>query len=252
MWFKAIASRAANIEVEEKPAAPQVRRKPGTAVAASSPSIYLATPCYGGLAYATYMAALLALRPACQARGVGLQIDLSGGEALIGRGRAATMTKFLASDGTHLLFVDADIGFALEDVFRLLASGKDVVGGAYPRKGPGRGFELDDLPGGSGVTDGSLRTVASVGTGFLLISRAAARRMTDGYPQLRASLVDMPSAGVPETVMVFDSMIDPATRAYLSDYQAFCHRWRALGGEVWVDEACRPTHVGAAPEGAGP
>jgi hypothetical protein len=220
-------------------------------VAASSPSIYLATPCYGGLAHAAYMSALLALRPACQARGVGLQIDLSGGEALIGRGRAATMTKFLASDATHLLFIDADIGFVPDDVFRLLASNKDVVGGAYPRKTPGQGDELDDLPVGTAREDGSLRTVASVGTGFLFISRAAAQRMTDGYPQLRASLVDMPSAGVPETVMVFDSLIDPATRAYLSDYQAFCHRWRALGGEVWVDENCRPTHVGAVSESAG-
>lgn len=217
----------------------------------ADPSLYLATPCYGGLAYSPYMSALLALRPACQIRGVGLRIDLSGGEALIGRGRAATMTKFLASDATHLLFIDADIGFAPDDVFRLLASDKDVVGGAYPRKAPGRGDELDDLPAGSGRQDGSLRTVASVGTGFLLISRPAAQRMTDGYPQLRASLVDMPSAGVAETVMVFDSMIDPATRAYLSDYQAFCHRWRALGGEVWVDMACRLTHVGAAAEAAG-
>ncbi|HEX2801356.1 MAG TPA: hypothetical protein VHN73_04785 [Phenylobacterium sp.] len=220
-------------------------------MAASSPSIYLATPCYGGLAHAAYMSALLALRPACQSEGVGLYIDLSGGEALIGRGRAVTMTKFLASDATHLLFIDADIGFVPDDVFRLLASNKDVVGGAYPRKAPGRGDELDDLPAGSARQEGSLRTLASVGTGFLLISRAAARRMTDGYPQLRASLVDMPSAGVPETVMVFDSLIDPATRAYLSDYQAFCHRWRALGGEVWVDENCRPTHVSAVSESAG-
>ena len=36
-----------------------------------------------------------------------------------------------------------------------------------------------------------------------------------------------------------------ATGRYLSDHQAFCHRWRALGGEVWIDLAPGLSHVGA-------
>jgi hypothetical protein len=159
------------------------------------------------------------------------------------------MTKFLATDASHLLFVDADIGFTPDDVFRLLDSGLDVVGGVYPRKGPASGDEFDALPAGATRWDGDFQTVASVGTGFMMIARAAALRITQAHPELRASLIDMPSAGVPQTVMVFDSTIDPDTRAYLSDYQAFCHRWRALGGEVWADHASRLSHVGALVEG---
>lgn len=215
---------------------------------AAGASIYLATPCYGGLAYAAYMSSLLALRPAFQSRGVDLHLDLSGGEALIGRGRAATMTKFIASPATHLLFVDADIGFAPQDALRLLDSGLDVVGGVYPRKPPASGDELDELPPGQSQRNDGFETVASIGTGFMMISRQAALRMAQSHPQLRASLVDMPSAGVAETVMVFDSMIEPGTRRYLSDYQAFCRRWRDLGGEVWADRAGRLVHVGATPQ----
>jgi hypothetical protein len=210
-------------------------------------SIFLATPCYGGLAHAIYMRSLLALRVACAAKGVGLQVELGGGEALIGRARAAMLAKFLAGASTHLLFVDADIGFAPEAVFRLLDAGRDVIGGAYPTKAQdpaapltyefqpldGRGADLDDQ-----------RLVASVGTGFLLISAPAARRITDAYPALRASLGDMHELGIARATMVFDSFIDPATGRYLADHQAFCHRWRAIGGDVWVDWRCGLTHVG--------
>lgn len=226
-----------------------------------APIIFLATPCYGGQAHMIYTQSLLALRPACATRGVRLILDLGGGEALIGRGRAGMLVRFLASPATHLLFVDADIGFAPEAVFRLLASGRDVVGGVYPRKGLDlaalRGAvaggdpnpmaqavrpEFEPLPN-AGTEPGELVPAASVGTGFLMVSRHAAQRMTDGYPQLRARLGDVQGASVAEAVMVFDSFIEPETGRYLSDFEAFCRRWRDLGGEVWADPGCQVSHL---------
>ena len=41
------------------------------------------------------------------------------------------MTKILA---THLLFIDADIGFSWRNIERLLCADKDIVCGIYPRK----------------------------------------------------------------------------------------------------------------------
>jgi hypothetical protein len=209
-----------------------------------------------------YTQSLLALRPACAARGVGLALDLGGGEALIGRGRAGMLARFLASQATHLLFVDADIGFTPEAVFRLLASGRDVIGGVYPRKGldlaalrtalaagdpnpMGRAVrpEFEPLAGAPAAGDDGLLTVASVGTGFLMVSRHAAQRMTEGYPQLRARLGDVSGSNVPEAVMVFDSFIDPDSGRYLTDFEAFCRRWRDLGGEVWADPGCEIAHL---------
>ncbi len=213
-----------------------------------SPSLLLATPCYAGLAHALFMKSLLALRPACAERRVGLSVELGGGEALIGRARAAMLAKFLAGQATHLLFVDADIGFAPEAVFRLLDSGRDVIGAAYPKKAqiPGAplAYEFEPLAGARADPAGLLQ-VTSAGTGFLMISRPAARRMADANPALRARLGDMHELGVAEAVMVFDSFTDPATGRYLSDHQAFCNRWRALGGEVWLAPSSGLRHVGA-------
>lgn len=213
-------------------------------------SIFLATPCYGGLAHAIYMRSVVALRPALAVRHIGLRLELGGGEALIGRARAAMLAGFLASPATHLFFVDADIGFAPDAVLRLLDSGRDVVGGVYPtkiqpRSGP-TAYEFEPLaPPDAPTSDGFCR-VASLGAGFLLVSRAAAQRLCAAHTELQARLGDVQSAAVPSAVMLFDSFIDPATGGYLADHQAFCWHWRELGGDVWADLASRLDHVGAA------
>jgi len=213
------------------------------------PSLYLATPCYGGLAHALYLRSLLALRAACAAGQVPLEIDLGGGEALIGRARAAMMAKFLAGRASHLLFVDADIGFQPQGVFRLLGAGREVVGGVYPRKAPAAGFEVG-APLAPATPDG-FQPVSFVGAGFLLVSRAAAARISAGYPALQAGLADLRGAGLERAAMVFDSVVEPETGLYLADHQAFCRRWRDLGGEVWADLQVPLVHLGEV-EHAGP
>lgn len=222
-------------------------------MSSKTPSLILATPCYGGMIHLIYMQSLLALQSACEARRLPLQSDLGGGEALISRARAGMMARFLASDATHLLFADADVGFTPDDVFRLLDAGRDVVGGFYPKKRVDTGalsrgdplsaattLEARPLPDGYGE---GLHRVAALGTGFLLVSRAAAQRMTEGYAHLRAGLGDVAGSQVKDAVMVFDSFIEPETGRYLSDYEAFCRRWRDLGGEVWADAAVRVSHL---------
>lgn len=221
----------------------------------TAPSLVLATPCYGGLVHMTYTQSLLALQSACVERGLPLTLDLGGGEALIGRARAGMMTRFLRGSATHLLFADADVGFTPDDVFRLLEAEREVIGGLYPRKAlDARALaRRDSLAGamrpeaeplaGGGAEDRGLRTMAAVGTGFLMISRPAAQRMVDGYPQLRARLGDVQGSDVSEATMVFDSFVDPDSGRYLTDYEAFCRRWRDLGGDVWADPHVRVSHL---------
>jgi hypothetical protein len=168
-------------------------------VPAEKPSIYLATICYGGQAHAEYMAALLAFRPACAARGVDLQIDLAGGEALVGRGRATLMAKFLATDATHLLFAESDRAFDANEVFRLLDANQDVS-------------EVDPA------------------SGLLMVRRRAAQRITDGHPELLAQLGDMQGLSISEATFVFDPLTEPETGRYLTDIEAFWARWRKVEG----------------------
>ena len=70
------------------------------------------------------------------------------------------------------------------------------------------------------------------------------RRLEAAYPERRAKLGDVAGGNTPESSMVFDTLIEPETGRYLADHQAFCRRWRAIGGEVWLDTHSRLSHIG--------
>jgi len=56
-------------------------------------------------------------------------------ESLVSRARNAAVAHFLEDkENTHILFIDSDIIFEPEDVFKLLQSNKEVVAGIYPKK----------------------------------------------------------------------------------------------------------------------
>ncbi len=229
--------------------------------------IVLATPCFGGLVHQDYMLSVCALQQASGADTFGLQIELLGGDALIARARSVLVARFLDTPGaTHLLFVDADIGFAPEQVLRLLEADKDFAAGFYPLKA----IDWEALPrrvvageplrsaglsyvgtlcdGDARRIDGDFATANYAGTGFQLIKRGVFDTMIAAHPELRFSSTHAQPGGVPKSenlYALFDSMIDPDTGAYLSEDFAFCRRWRALGGDIWLDRESRLTHVGA-------
>jgi hypothetical protein len=233
-----------------------------------TPFLYLAVPCYGGNLNLYFVDSLLKLQDACRARGVGLHIDMMGGEALITRGRSRLAAAFLAHpEATHILFIDADIGFPPEQVFRLLEADKDVIAAVCPLKkidwekvraaakanvadlqtvGLGYVVRFLPTPDNSVHVENGFAKVAYGGTGFLLIKRQAMQNICDAHPELRAKMGDMGDKLAPEAVMVFDTMIEPETGQYLSEDYAFCRRWRDLGGDIWADFEARLTHVGHA------
>src|ERR1700675_1218101 len=98
--------------------------------------LVVATPCFGGQVSSIYASSIFQLQRALRAKSnVDLKVHLRDGDALITRARANLVTLFLDDPAaTHLLFVDADIGFTPEQVFRLIESGADVVAGLYPHK----------------------------------------------------------------------------------------------------------------------
>ena len=96
-------------------------------------------------------------------------------------------------------------------------------------------------------TDGDFATAQYAGTGFQLIKRGVFEKLITAHPELRFRSVHSQTGGVPpsdQLYALFDCLIDPDTGAYLSEDYAFCRRWRALGGEIWLDRRSQLTHVG--------
>jgi hypothetical protein len=100
-------------------------------------SLMVASPMYGGLCHDAFLLGMLDLRQACDARGIPLHVLTIRNESLVQRGRNTCVAHFLASDATHLLFIDSDIGFSAGGALRLLAHRKDVVGATYAKKSLG-------------------------------------------------------------------------------------------------------------------
>ncbi len=229
--------------------------------------LVIATPCFGGQVASIYASSIFALQTALRTKSnVGLKVHLRDGDALITRARANLVTLFLDDpDATHLLFVDADIGFTPAQVFRLVESGADVVAGVYPIKrvnwdkarcavGAGRPnlaaasldyvLELDD-PNRVVVVEGFTR-LRYAGTGFLMIRRHVLVRMCAHYASLKFTREHSYDelASSPNRFALFECMIDPASGTYLSEDFAFCKRWTDIGGEIWADLESRLDHVG--------
>ena len=229
--------------------------------------ILVATPCYGGLVTQRYMQSICALLQYGNSRGFGVSVELLGYDSLIPRARNTLVATFLdQADATHLMFIDADIGFQPEQVDRMLSFNREVVAGMYPLK-------LTDYDAGmvarvkAGETlqsaqtryVGALQADAEdqvidgfapglfAGTGFMLIQRSAMDRMTKAYPQTRYTAChdrEVPRLSS-NNYALFDGMIEPESCEYLSEDYTFCHRWRAIGGMLWLDTQSRLIHVGA-------
>ena len=97
--------------------------------------IFIGTPCYGGMITADYFKSCLRLVNEAPKHNIQLQFGTIGNESLITRARNTLVQLFMDHlDYTHLLFIDADIGFSERTVMRMLELDEEVVTGVYPRK----------------------------------------------------------------------------------------------------------------------
>ena len=87
--------------------------------------------------------------------------------------------------------------------------------------------------------------VLDAGTGVMMIKRQVIDKMVKQYPETRYTndLNTDPSLN-PYFYALFDTMIDPNTKRYLSEDYTFCRRWQQMGGEIWMDPSINLDHQG--------
>ena len=238
---------------------------------------FIATPCYGGQLNEPYFRSVIKMMTFFNGHQIPLAFGTIANESLVTRARNVLVAYFLASDYTHLMFIDADIEFQTEDLLKLYAHKKDVVVGAYPKKGvawdkirsnltdpANKDKNLSDRDMASfgsdyainfkfvdketktiGVENGLIK-LHDAGTGFMMISREAILKMIKAYPELKYNNdVNIANADLKDHFYaLFDTMIDPVDRRYLSEDYTFCRRWQEIGGDVWLDPSISLNHYG--------
>ena len=92
-----------------------------------NPRILIATPMYGGMCVGQYAAALMLTPTILGNHGMGTYYSYMTNESLITRARNRCVHEFLQTDATHLMFIDADIGFNPHDIAKLVKRNVDIV-----------------------------------------------------------------------------------------------------------------------------
>lgn len=97
-------------------------------------SLMIAIPSYDGKIHYDTMRGIAQTAHFCGANKIGLSVDIRPHDAFIGKARSILCEKFLASGFRDLLFVDADVGFGIEEVVKICRVPGDVAMGLYRMK----------------------------------------------------------------------------------------------------------------------
>lgn len=239
--------------------------------------IFIATPCYGGQIGEPYFRSMMRFAILCNKYSIKYTISTLANESLITRGRNTLNSFFMENkEATHLFFIDADIEFNPEDILRMVAYDKPIVVGAYPKKAINwksiieaarrdTDETADTIEGHSSNyvvnfefikdADGNRTPQVQIvdnliklkdgGTGFMCIRRDVVQQMFDHHPETKyANDINVDQKFEPFMYALFDCIIDPESRRYLSEDYTFCRRWQMMGGEVWLDPRTALNHVG--------
>ncbi len=230
----------------------------------------IVTPSHDGKFFFNYVNSLLNFYQQSIGMEMPVQFYLMQGESLITRARNNCVAQFLANpEWTHLVWIDSDIGFSPDAIFRLLLSDYDVAAGVYPLKtdawpedGLAQGMTAQqfsntyqrytvnarNLTGDEvlhiNIQEDGFIEMSEAPTGLMCIKRNVFERMMEFYPELQY---------VPDSIGVedkgfhyrfFDVMVDPETKRYLSEDYFFCRLWENMGEKVYVDALSNLTHQG--------
>lgn len=169
------------------------------------------------------------------------------GDSLIGRARNVLTRMFLESDCTHLLFIDSDLVFSLEQIRRILLHDEPIVGGLYCKKQEGAPAIVWNLLPGKSRQENGLLEVRYIGTGFLRVAREVFDSMIDKFGDQiwyrcdhdkNIKEHDLWPCGVYE--------YPDGGRRYLSEDWYFCQRAMDCGYKVWADMHIMCKHSGNA------
>lgn len=211
-------------------------------------SIQTSTPCGDGKYVRGYLSSFHNTQ--CVLIEMGAKVDFAEMPFVsdIGLARSKIFSNFLRSQHTHLLMIDSDMIWSFHDVVRLILADKDFVGAAGPKKKWPIEFAANNCNDEGELLkvdwDGetNLVKVTEVGLAFALITKACAQKMADAYQDLK-----FPGDGGKDEYSLFDSFIvgTGERRRRLSEDFAFCHRWRRIGGEIFLLPDVVLGHVGS-------
>jgi hypothetical protein len=226
----------------------------------STPTVFIATPMYGGMASGIYTVSMVQLSAILLRNKIDSLYAVTSSESLVPNARNVLTNQFLESQATHLMWIDADIGFNAVDIVSMLMVDRDIVCGIYPKKevdwaGVARavtaGVPPEELSNHAGsfaikLLDGSagnfdrdpddLLEIAAAGTGFMLIKRGVFDTLSE---VVREYAPDQ------RTIKEFyATATEPESGRLITEDYHFCQLARSHGFKIYAAPWARLSHAG--------
>lgn len=164
------------------------------------------------------------------------------GDSLVTRARNNVVAGFMASDCDELLFIDTDIVFTPEQIFRLVSHDESFVCGLYAKKKPELEWVANALPGAATDPVTGLQEISEGGTGLMKVHRRVFRALEEAHPELYYTCDTSKKTAF---AYFLDGVFDtPAGRRFLSEDWYFCQEARKLGFPVLADTRVQVVHEG--------
>ena len=203
----------------------------------SGPVVVIATPSYTGDFPEVYVQSLMATFSNLVRTNIRLAwAPLSGWPYLV-QARSLLLHQFLAmSEGTHLLWVDADMAWEWDSIPKLLDTGHDVIGAPYMNRHEIRNThsEKNGMPLFDDVVE-----VDGAGTGFLMLSRRAAQLLSDMATESITFEICGQDVTVPQATPVKTS----ATGKLMTEDIALCRALAAKGYPTYLHIGLKVGHL---------
>lgn len=205
--------------------------------------VMIVTPAYSGKVDIPYALSFAHTVNLLAANKIEVQPLIVSSGSLLVRERNLLTEAFWKSDCTHMLCIDADLGWPAEAVMAMLKSEKEFIAGIYPARGNHKAFTFRPVykDDGSIVTENHLLKMQYIPAGFMLIARSAIQKMRDKHPELYYEPQDEHDKH--QAAYCFFNTEVYEGEFWGEDY-VFCRKAREAGVDIWVDPLIQFDHAG--------
>ena len=208
-------------------------------------SVFIALPAYDFKVSLKLAVSLARFTQVAGQHGINVHIGSICGCSVVSRARNLLVRDMLDTVATDLLFIDSDINFEPEDIFRLMAWGADpkkgIVAGVPRTRSENKVYIADlDYDENGELTMNGMGLVRGkrVATAFMLIRREVFEQMMEANPEW--TYYDKRTDRM--IPCLFDFKL--TEEGYMGEDFLFCDRARELGFEVWIDPTITLGHMG--------
>ena len=234
----------------------------------TTPSLFVATPVHSEVSI-HYTQTLLDIQKLCAEKKITCMFQLMK-SSLVTQGRNLCVSAFLESGFSHMLFIDSDISFDAESVFKMIEKDKEIIAMPYPLKSAKWEKMLNKIKDGVITTpqeahfgintypirladetdidfDDGVIEVTHSPTGCMLIQKRVFDKLIKEYPGMdikQETVINGKFVAKPHLYNFFDTYHDKETKMYLGEDFAFCRLWRNIGGKCYCYITDYISHTG--------